>query len=90
MKNQDTSYDLRGRTENLFKVIIAVIDDGEPPTTSPSTHQIYLRDINDYIPRLVKKSVDMFGNKGNKVMVSARDSYPYTGPSSSPWRLVKF
>lgn len=55
---------------------------GEPPATATCTVQLQLNDINDNKPQLVNKVVTICANKGNKVMVAARDgdNPPYAGP----------
>lgn len=62
--------------------MVLVSDSGEPPSTATCTVQIHLQDINDNKPQLVNKSMAICANKGNKVMVGARDAdnFPFAGP----------
>ncbi|XP_068585826.1 cadherin-like protein 26 [Cebidichthys violaceus] len=67
---------------NVYKIVIGAIDNGEPSETGTSTVLVYLRDINDNKPVLVKEGLILCGNKDKKVMVPAADAdvNPFSGP----------
>uniref|UniRef100_H2RUK1 Cadherin domain-containing protein n=1 Tax=Takifugu rubripes TaxID=31033 RepID=H2RUK1_TAKRU len=81
VKKMDRELALLNGT-GIYTILIAAIDNGEPPATATCTVQIHLSDINDNKPELVNKGVTLCANKGNKVMVAARDAdiSPYAGP----------
>ncbi|KAK5923957.1 hypothetical protein CgunFtcFv8_000882 [Champsocephalus gunnari] len=67
---------------DVYKIVIGAIDDGEPPATGSCTVLIYLKDVNDNKPMLATNGAILCGNKDKKVMVTAmdNDAPPFGGP----------
>ncbi|XP_035995442.1 cadherin-like protein 26 [Fundulus heteroclitus] len=67
---------------NIYRIVVAAIDNGAPPATSTFTLKVHIGDENDNIPTLVNKTVVLCGNLADKVSVPVKDADadPYSGP----------
>ncbi|XP_035995429.1 cadherin-like protein 26 [Fundulus heteroclitus] len=68
--------------ENIYRIVVAAIDDGAPPATSTFTLNVHIGDENDNIPTLVNKTVVLCRNLTDKVSVPVKDADadPFSGP----------
>ncbi|XP_035995433.1 cadherin-like protein 26 [Fundulus heteroclitus] len=68
--------------KNIYRIVVAAIDDGAPPATSTFTLKVHIMDKNDNTPMLVNKKVLLCRNLGDKVTVPVKDADadPYSGP----------
>uniref|UniRef100_A0A3Q2Q7Y5 Cadherin domain-containing protein n=1 Tax=Fundulus heteroclitus TaxID=8078 RepID=A0A3Q2Q7Y5_FUNHE len=68
--------------KNIYRIVVAAIDDGAPPATSTFTLKVHIGDENDNIPTLVNKKVLLCRNLADKVTVPVKDADadPYSGP----------
>ncbi|KAM4570632.1 cadherin-like protein 26 [Fundulus diaphanus] len=67
---------------NIYRIVVAAIDDGAPPATSTFTLKVHIGDENDNTPTLVNKKVLLCRNLTDKVTVPVKDADadPYSGP----------
>uniref|UniRef100_F6YML4 Cadherin-like protein 26 n=1 Tax=Monodelphis domestica TaxID=13616 RepID=F6YML4_MONDO len=68
---------------SFYTIMVSAVDDGIPPQTSTGTMMLFLSDVNDNTPTLVKSSIEVCNTEQKSpILVEAEDKDldPYTGP----------
>ncbi|XP_037733074.2 cadherin-like protein 26 isoform X1 [Chelonia mydas] len=68
---------------SVYLIIVHAIDDGVPPKTGTGTILLYLSDINDHMPTLVTRSLEVCDKaRLTPLIIKAEDndSHPFSGP----------